>query len=84
MHPHLLLPKLQLLLQGAQLLCPLHCTSSLVAVLNQLEKHKGERVGERKDGTSVAGEGPNKTSKRCSALTSMAVLRLGEHQWKIQ
>lgn len=82
MHPHLLLPKLQLLLQGAQLLCPLHCTSSLVAVLNQLEKHKGERVGERKDGTSVAGD--NKTSKSCSALTSMAVLRLGEHQWKIQ
>lgn len=41
-------------------------------------------MDERKEGTSVAGEGPNKTSKSCSALTSMAVLRPGKHQWEIQ
>lgn len=38
--PHLLLSKFQLFLQGVHLLCPLHSTSSLIAVLNQLEKEK--------------------------------------------
>lgn len=40
--PHLLLSELQLFLQGVHLLCPLHGTSSLVAVLHQLEKNTGE------------------------------------------
>lgn len=48
--PHLLLSKLQLFLQGVHLLCPLHSMSSLIAVLNQLEKGKPRKgMGEWQD-----------------------------------